>query len=255
MSMLIFNIRVARHKALLSRIVSTNMFNPMFRSLRPIQKSFSEISILRVFNKPPIKKFHNSNILKDITSKRNATPAKIAWQAMTTREPFLVYQAKADKKISLIYLLTVGMLINVCVITSFASVDIYRAKDEIFANWVDMDYYEKLSYIGSAFITPALYFTLTLILFLPRRNIYSISTLPSQRFEIVTGFLSPFNKLYFSKSLIVPRKDVSIVTYSLQKNPITLKIRDRPFYYLLNANGKYAGNSKDVLFCVIGNRY
>ncbi|EPY49238.1 hypothetical protein SPOG_04408 [Schizosaccharomyces cryophilus OY26] len=173
----------------------------------------------------------------------NTLHSDLAWQAMTTQKRFLVYEAANDKKFR--------TTINAAFLATLTGLDMYRSNEINLQNWNTCSYFEKISRIGSCFVIPLLYLGVAFLIFLPRRTIHSLSTLPARQVELKTGLPGPNNKLYFEKSIVLPRNQVSLLSQSIDKNPMVLKVKGTPFFYLLDANGTFTGGSKNILPCVI----
>ncbi|WBW72430.1 mitochondrial membrane protein, TMEM186-like protein, implicated in respiratory complex assembly [Schizosaccharomyces osmophilus] len=185
------------------------------------------------------------------TSTPNTLHSDIAWQAMTTQKPFRIYQAENDKTYRFLYLLFLATTLNAAFFATLTGMDMYRSGEIGFQNWYTYTYSEKVMRIGSCLVIPLLYLATAFLLFLPRRTIHSLYALPARQIEMKTGLPGPNNRLYLEKSIILPRNEVFILSQSIDKNPMVMKVSGTRFYYLLDTNGNFAGGSKNILSCLI----
>ncbi|EPX72302.1 uncharacterized protein SOCG_00068 [Schizosaccharomyces octosporus yFS286] len=226
-----------------------------------IPSSFAMISPVfsNVHHRKPNGSFHTFPISynKSSLSKRAAssTPntlhSDIAWQAMTTQKPFRIYQAENDKTYRFLYLLFLATTLNAAFFATLTGLDMYRSGELGFQNWYTYTYSEKVMRIGSCLVIPLLYLATAFLFFLPRRTVHSVYALPARQIEFKTGLPGPNNHLYFEKSIKLPRNEVFILSQSLDKNPMVMKVNGTRFFYLLDTNGNFTGGSKNILSCLI----
>ncbi|EEB09483.1 hypothetical protein SJAG_04691 [Schizosaccharomyces japonicus yFS275] len=158
----------------------------------------------------------------------------------------LIYEAPRSPRFKLLYTLTLSVAVCFFVYAVLSASNLYSSRESVHALLDSETRFFRVATFVTYLAIPLTLALSLVLLAIPRRAVYAMYSLPNNKCRLVTGLPFWHDTVLFHNVRTLPKSEITVMTALDHKSPVALKLKDKPFVFVMDSNGTFEGG-RDAL--------